>query len=109
MSLLSMLAETATVYTPQFDETDAYGDILTGTETSATYPACFEQLSSDEIVRDRDTIVADWKVVLPATASIGPFARIESSGRQFKVWGDPIEARTPQGIHHLEIRLRRVT
>lgn len=109
MSLQGLLAETVTVYTPEFDAVDAYGDPQPGTETSATYPARLEQLDTDELIRDRDTIVADWRIFLPPAAVIGPFSRIESDGRQFEVWGDPIEQRSPRGIHHLELKARRVT
>lgn len=109
MSLAGLLAEQATIYHPQFDAVDAYGNPQPGTETSDTWPARFEQLSSDELVRDRDTVVADWRVFLPAGVVIGPFDRVESGGHAFEVWGDPIEQRTPRGVHHVEVRLRRVT
>lgn len=109
MSLAGMLVELATIYEPAFDALDAYGNPQPGTETSAVWPARFEQLSSDELVRDRDTVVADWRLFLPPEATVSQFARVESAGRRFDVWGDPIERRTPRGIHHLEIRLKRVT
>lgn len=109
MSLLGLLTETVTVYTPQYDGVDAYGDIQPGTETSATYPARLEQLESDEILRDRDTVLADWRLFLPPTATVGPFDRVESGGRRFTVHGDPAEQRSPRGAHHLELRLKRVT
>lgn len=109
MSLTGLLTEQATVYHPQFDAVDAYGNPQPGTEESDTYPARLEQLSADELVRDRDTVVADWRIFLPAAASIGPFDRVESGGRTFEVWGDAAEQRAPRGIHHLEVRLRRVT
>ena len=109
MSLSGLLAVTVTVYRPSFDAIDAYGNPQPGTETSTTYPARIEAMSSDELVRDRDTVVADWRLFLPAGAAIGPFDRIESDGKSFEVWGDPIEQRSPRGIHHLEVLCRRVT
>jgi hypothetical protein len=109
VSLQSLLAESATIYHPQFDAVDAYGNPQPGIETSEVYPVRLEQLSTDELVRDRDTVVADWRMFLPAGAEIGPFDRVESDGRTFEVWGDPIEQRTPRGVHHQEIKLRRVT
>lgn len=108
MSLLGLLSETATVYIPEFDAVDAYGDIQPGTETATTYPARFEQLESEETTRDRDTIVGTWRVFLPPGAVINGFARVESAGRQFEVQGDPVEQRTPRGVHHLQVPLRRV-
>jgi hypothetical protein len=109
MSLSGFLTETATIYYPSFDAMDAYGNPQPGTETTADYPARLESLSSEELVRDRDTVVANWRVFLPADAVISPFDRIESDGKSFEVWGDPIERRTPRGIHHLEVLCRRVT
>lgn len=109
MSLQSVLTEQVTIFEPSFDGLDVYGNPQPGTETSTTWPARLEQLASEEIVRDRDTVVADWRMFLPATATVSQFARVESDGRQFDVWGDPIEQRTPRGIHHLEVKLRRVT
>jgi hypothetical protein len=109
MSLTGLLVEEVTIYEPAFDALDAYGNPQPGTETSTDYPARLEQLSSEEIVRDRDTVVADWRMFLPPGASVSQFARVEADGKSFEVWGDPIEQRTPRGIHHLELRLRRVT
>jgi hypothetical protein len=109
MSLTGMLTETVTVYSPSFDAMDAYGNPQPGTETSADYPARLEALTSDELLRDRDTIVADWRVFLPPAAVVSPFARIEADGKSFEVHGDPIEQRAPRGIHHIELRLKRVT
>lgn len=108
MSLASLLTQTATIIRPSFDAVDAYGNPQPGTTTSTDYPARLEGLSSDELVRDRDTIVADWRMFLPPDADVSPFDRIESDGKTFEVWGDPIEQRAPRGIHHLELRLRRV-
>lgn len=109
MSLSALLAETATVHIPTYDAVDAYGDPQPGTETSTAYPARLEALSSEELIRDRDTVVADWRMFLPPDAVITPFARVESDGKSFEVWGDPIERRSPRGVHHLEVALRRVT
>lgn len=109
MSLTTLLTQTVTVTRRQFDALDAYGNPTSGTETTAVWPARLEQLSSDELVHDRDTIVADWRMFLPAAAAIGPFDAVESDGRTFEVWGDPAEQRSPRGVHHLEVKLRRVT
>jgi hypothetical protein len=109
MSLVGFLTETVTVYSPSFDAMDAYGNPQPGTETSDTYPARLEALTSEELVRDRDTVVADWRVFLPADAVVSPFDRIEADGKSFEVHGDPIEQRAPRGIHHVEVALKRVT
>lgn len=110
MSLQGLLSEVATVYIPDFDAVDAYGDIQPGTETATTYPARFEQLDSDETLRDRDTIVGRWRVFLPAGAVVNGFARVvDQDGRHFEVQGDPVERRAPRGVHHLQVPLKRVT
>lgn len=108
MSLGALLTETATVYTPTFNAIDAYGNPQPGTETSVSYPARLEALSSEETVRDRDTTVATWRMFLPANAVIRFTDRVVSDGKAFEVVGDPIEQRTPRGTHHLEVRMRRV-
>jgi len=109
MSLQSLLTETVTVVRRAYDAIDAYGNPQPGTETSVSYPARVEQLSSEETNTDRDTVVARWRMFLPADADITPFDRVESAGRVFEVDGDPIERRAPRGTHHLEVELRRVT
>lgn len=109
MSLTGLLTETATVYEPAYDAIDAYGDIQPGTETATNYPARLEALSSDELIRNQDTIVADWRMFLPPHVTLSPFARVEADGKRFTVWGDPIERRAPRGIHHVEVALKRVT
>lgn len=107
MSLDRLLTETATVV--RFASgVDAYGNIVPGAETRVTYDARLEQLGSDEIVRDRDTIVADWRAFLPATADISPYDRLEGRGHVFEVSGLPDQHRTPRGAHHIEARLKFV-
>lgn len=107
MSLLALLAETATVV--RFASgVDEYGNLVRGTETRAVYPARLEQLGTDEIVRDRDTILADWRVFLPAGADVSPYDRIEARTHIFEVTGLPDRQRTPLGVHHLEVKLRFV-
>lgn len=109
MSIDQLLTQTATVHRRAYDAVDEYGDPQPGTVASVAYPARLEALSSTEVVRDRDVVVADWRAYLPATAVVGPFDQVEEDGKVFEVWGDPIERRAPRGVHHLELRLRRIT
>jgi len=109
MSIEALLAQTVTVSRPNYDAVDEYGDLQPGTTTTSIYPARLEQLSSEETIRDRDTIVADWRMYLPAGAVIGPFDQVIEDDKTFEVWGDPIEQRSPRGPHHLLVRLRRTT
>lgn len=109
MSLAQLLSDTVTVVHVAYDAADAYGDVQAGSTTSETVGGRLEALSSDELVRDREVIVADWRVFLPADVSVGPFDQIQAAGKTFDVWGDPIRRHTPRGTHHQEVRLRRVT
>jgi head-tail adaptor len=108
LSLNLLLSETATVvrYGTAVDE---YGNIIRGAATNVVYDARLEQLSSDEIVRDRDTIVADWRIFLPPDADISPYDRVEARGHIFEVSGLPNEQKSPRAAHHIEARLRFVT
>lgn len=105
MSYAGLLGETATVvrYGTAVDE---YGNVVRGAQTRTDYPARLEQLASDEITRDRDTVTADWRAFLPATADVEPYDRLEARAHIFEVSGLPDEQRTPTGIHHLEVRLK---
>lgn len=107
MSLLGLLSETATVirYAATLDE---YGNTITGAETRVDYPARLEQLSAEEIVRDRDTVLTDWRAFLPADADITAYDRIAARGNLFEVVGLPNQHQTPRGPHHLEVHLRWV-
>lgn len=107
MSLAGLLSETVTVV--RFGmASDEYGNVVPGAETRVSYPARLEQLGSDEIVRDRDTILADWRAFLPANADISPYDRLEGRGHVFEVSGLPDDHRLPRGAHHIEARLKFV-
>lgn len=107
MSLTGLLTETATVirYGAGVDE---YGNITRSTATQTDYPARLEQLNGDEIIRDRDTIVANWRMFVGPLADISPYDQIHARGHVFEVTGLPDQQRTPAGAHHLEVQLRFV-
>jgi head-tail adaptor len=107
MTLSGLLSETVTVirYT---DATDAYGNTEPGAETRVAYPARLEQLRTDEIVRDRDTVITDWRAFLPADADVTAYDRIQARGHLFEVVGLPASQHSPRGAHHLEVHLRYV-
>lgn len=107
MSFVALLGETATVV--RFGAAaDEYGNIVRGAATRVSYPARLEQLRTEEIVRDRDTVTADWRVFLPAFAEVSPYDRLEARSHIFEVTGLPDEQHTPAGAHHLEVKLRFV-
>lgn len=105
MSLTGLLSETVTVIRPG-ETIDEYGDVVPGGETRVDYPGRLEQLSTDELLRDRDTIVADWRVFLPPDADIAATDWVEGRGHVFHVNGLPMEHRTPRGPHHIEALLK---
>lgn len=102
-----MLSETATVVR-YAATTDVYGNTVPGAETRTDYPARLEQLATDEIVRDRDTVITDWRAFFPLDADITAYDRIEARGHLFEVVGLPNQHQTPRGPHHLEVLARFV-
>lgn len=107
MTLLGLLSETAVVVR-HGAAADEYGNLVRGTEARTTYPARLEQLATNEILRDRDTVVTDWRAFLPATADVTAYDRVEARGHVFEVSGLPDQHQTPRGPHHLEVLLRFV-
>lgn len=107
MTVLGLLSETAAVVR-YASTTDVYGNTVPGAETRVTYAARLEQLAADELVRDRDTVITDWRIFMPATADITAYDRIEARGHLFEVVGLPNQHKTPRGPHHLEVLLRFV-
>lgn len=107
MTLKTLLSETVTVIR-YADATDAYGNTVPGAETRTDYAARLEQLSTEEIIRDRDTVIADWHMFLHPGTDITAYDRIEARGHLFEVVGLPNEQRRPAGTHHLEVLLRWV-
>lgn len=107
MSLAGLLSETVTVVRYQAT-TDAYGNTVRGAETRTTYSGRLEQLSTDELVRDRDVVITDWRAFLPADVDLTAYDRIEARGHLFEVAGLPDLQRTPRGPHHVEVQLRFV-
>ena len=107
MSLLALLSETAAVVR-YAATTDVHGNTVPGAETRVSYPARFEQLAASEIIRDRDTVITDWRVFFPPDADITAYDRIEGRGHLFEVVGLPNQNQTPRGPHHLEVLARFV-
>lgn len=107
MTLAGLLAETGTIVR-RATAVDEYGNIVPGAQVRTSYPARLEQLATEEILRDRDTVLANWRVFLPAYADVSPYDQFEARTHIFEVHGLPSEQRTPRGIHHLEVYLRFV-
>lgn len=107
MSLEGLLSETATIIR-YAATTDVYGNTVPGTEVRTDYRARLEQLRTEEVVRDRDTVITDWRVFLPADADITSYDRVQARGHLFEVVGLPAQQHSPRGVHHLEVQLRYV-
>lgn len=107
MTLAGLLSETVAVVR-YAAATDEYGNTQPGAETRVEYPGRLEQLQTDELLMDQDTVITDWRVFLPAGADITPYDRLEARGNLFEVVGLPNEHHTPRGPHHLEVHLRWV-
>lgn len=107
MAIAALLTETLTVIR-YGDSTDEYGNTVPGAETRIDVAGRLEQLRADELIRDRDTVITDWRAFLPVGTDITPYDRIEARGHLFEVVGLPNEHRTPRGPHHVEVMLRWV-
>jgi hypothetical protein len=105
VSLADLLTETATVVSFTYG-TDEYGNEERAVGTPVAWPARLEQLTTEEIVRDEDTVLADWRLFLPADAVIGAYDQVHARGIIFNVAGLPNEQRAPWGIHHKEVALK---
>lgn len=56
----------------------------------------------------RDPLVTDLVLFLDADEEISGRHRVKIDGTVYEVEGEPHAAWTPNGAHHLEVRLRRV-
>lgn len=107
MSVQGLLTETVDVVR-YAATTDEYGNTVPGAETRTSYRARLEQLRTEEILRDRDTTIVDWRGFFPPSADITPYDRVEARGALFEVVGLPNQQRSPAGAHHIEVHLRWV-
>lgn len=60
---------------------------------------------STEVTVDRNTVVSNWLLFLPVSASIDARARVTDGTTTWEVAGQPAVIRTPRGPHHIECRL----
>lgn len=77
--------------------------------SSHDYPAYLEQTAQQEITIGRDMEISDHLLVLPPTAIIDGKDDVEVDGLFYVVVGPPAPLYTPRGLHHYEVRLRKVT
>lgn len=115
MSLASLMTDEVTVVTRSVTGEDSTGDPVEEWTESATVAAWVEQrglgirssLSVEEL-GGRDTVTADWLVIVPVGTEVEPYDRLIHGERTFEVVGLPADAPTPAGTHHLELSCRWV-
>lgn len=96
----------ATAGTPKYGNTTL--DWTSPTST-ATYGWLAQRGSTEPVATGRSSIViTDQVLFLPSDTDVTERDRIEVDGRTYAVTGIPVRARTPQGVHHLEVALRAV-
>lgn len=108
MSIDALLTETVTVVNYTGTTRGAYNAVEAATPVETATVGRLEQLSTEEIIRDQDTVLADWQVFLPAGTPVAAQSKIQGRGHTFDVYGLPDELRTPRGPHHVVVRLRLV-
>ena len=110
MSIARMLTQTATITDTPKGSTDAEGNWVPGPgpPATSTEPCRLQHGTSEEVFVGADRIIADALLFLgPATAITGR-SEVTVDGKRYQVVGRPAELRTPRGVHHLEVHLRRV-
>jgi hypothetical protein len=106
VSLASLLTEAVTVISAGEPTTDPYGNEVPSDGVAATYFGRLEQTAATEVTRDRDAVVSDWVLYLPAHATVSAYDHVVARGSRFEVVSSPDLLRTPQGPHHLAVRLQ---
>jgi hypothetical protein len=88
---------------------DASGnDVYTYPTSGPDVPGWFQQRSTTEFVGGRQTVSTQWWFFCN-DQDFGPLDRIAWGADVFEVDGHPKPVWSPDGFHHLEIPLRRVT
>lgn len=70
--------------------------------------AYVEQTASVEVLQGRDTVTADWLVVVLPRTKVSAYDRLICRGKTVEVVGDPALFHTPEGDHHIELRARGI-
>ncbi len=103
-----MLTQTATIDNTPSTAADNEGNWVPGTPATTIEPCRLEYGSSVEVFAGADRIIADALVFLGPTSSITGRSEVTVDSNRYQVVGQPIEMRTPLGVHHIEATLRRV-
>lgn len=108
MSFATLLDSSADVLTLGATGTDAYNVPVRGVTDSESYPCRLEQTDATEILVGRDTDVSNWLLFLPPDAVITPADQVVVDAVTYQVVGEPDPVHGLNGVHHFEVRLRRV-
>ena len=108
MSLSRMLTQTATITDTPKGTTDDEGNWVPGAAATSTEPCRLQDGTSLEVFEGTNSIIADGLLFLGPAAAITGRSEVTVDGKRYQVVGRPAEMRTPRGVHHLEVKLRRV-
>jgi len=111
MSFAGLLSRTAVVVTMEPGTPDEYEDPILAEVSRRSYAAYLEPLVApgarpEEDFVGRDTLISDWRLILPAEAVVTGLDRIELEGKTYEVIGEPWSAHSPRGSHQVELRVR---
>ncbi|MEU8136582.1 hypothetical protein [Streptodolium elevatio] len=103
-----MLPHTVVKRRPTVAE-DAHGnDALTYPSSGPSARAWLQQRSTTEVVGGRETVATQWWMYTN-DPDWQPRDRLTWNAQSFDVDGHPKPVYSPDGLHHLEVPLRRVT
>ena len=108
MSFARMLTQTATITDTPKGTADDEGNWVPGAAETSTQPCRLQDGVSEEVFVGADRIIADALLFLGPNAAITGRSEVTVDAKRYQVVGRPAEMRTPLGIHHLEVKLRRV-
>lgn len=104
MSFTDLLrAGEVTIFNPTTTGTDRYGNDVVGFDTGTSVPGLVQQLSTDELLLNRDTRETIYMVFLKPDAPVTSLSQLEWQGRRLAVTGDPDLVEDRDGPHHYEL------
>lgn len=89
---------------------DRYGDIITDWSAATATPvqAWLGPITTTENFDQRDATISTRRATFPCGTRIGPLDRVLVGDVTYEVDGQPNEAWTPRGPHHVACTLRAV-
>lgn len=111
MSYASLLIDQVTILNEaESEETDRYGNDVVSDDDGTLYPARVVQMAASEVDDlTRDTRTTTYEVYLPKTADVSALSKIVWESETYRVVGDPNRVPGRSGLHHIELRMEKVT